>query len=298
EIGTGRRAYRRASARARQGLPDPLTSFSGATTKTAPVGGSFDRLASCVNPYLLAPSRNWWQGNGGVNEWAAPASVPTVSTPTPTNGLSLASHLASSISIPGVCGPVSLPFKNAFWSFARASHLVRLPVRGIRKWRRQLDHRRPLGERLRQVDDIDGTQNQALDEGCQGIHSRTHSLLPCFQRRHRGRFLLGNAGRPAQLGSITRRLLQRPWKLEAVFQHVDVHQEALRHLGLHLGDDAAQLIAVECVEHGGLEIVERAHRLRVRETGRLGDRGQVGAGRGGRGEPAVAAGRTTTDREQ
>src|ERR1700694_2753586 len=63
-----RRAYRGTSARARQGLPDPLTSLSGATTRTAPVGGSFDRLASCVSPYLLAPSRNWWQGNGGVKE--------------------------------------------------------------------------------------------------------------------------------------------------------------------------------------------------------------------------------------
>src|SRR5207253_7338683 len=65
EVETRRRAYRWTSARARQGLPDPLTSFSGATTRTAPVGGSFDRLASCVNPYLLAPSKNWWQGNGG-----------------------------------------------------------------------------------------------------------------------------------------------------------------------------------------------------------------------------------------
>ena len=54
-----RYAYRWTSARARQGLPDPFTSFSGATTNTAPVGGSFARLASCVSPYLFAPSRNW-----------------------------------------------------------------------------------------------------------------------------------------------------------------------------------------------------------------------------------------------
>src|SRR5439155_21954813 len=52
------RAYSWTSARARQGLPDPLTSFSGATSRTAPVGGSFARLASWVRPYLLAPSRN------------------------------------------------------------------------------------------------------------------------------------------------------------------------------------------------------------------------------------------------
>src|SRR5437867_8131968 len=86
------RAYRWTSARARHGLPEPLTSFSGATTRTAPVGGSLARLASCVSPYLLAPRRNRWQGNGGLKEWAAPASVPTVSTPTPTIGASFASH--------------------------------------------------------------------------------------------------------------------------------------------------------------------------------------------------------------
>ena len=54
-----RYVYRWTSARARQGLPDPFTSFSGATTSTAPVAGSLARLASCVSPYLLAPSRNW-----------------------------------------------------------------------------------------------------------------------------------------------------------------------------------------------------------------------------------------------
>ena len=58
ELKPRRRAYRWTSARARQGLPDPLTSFSGATSRTAPVGGSFARLASWVRPYLLAPSRN------------------------------------------------------------------------------------------------------------------------------------------------------------------------------------------------------------------------------------------------
>src|SRR4029077_11145821 len=43
-------AYFWTSARARQGLPDPFTSFSGAANSTAPVGGSFARLASCVRP--------------------------------------------------------------------------------------------------------------------------------------------------------------------------------------------------------------------------------------------------------
>src|SRR5437868_4744182 len=114
ELEVGGCGYRWTSARARHGLPEPLTSLRGATTRTAPVGGSVARLASWVSPYLFAPSRNWWQGNGGLKEWAVPASVPTVSTPTPTSGLSLASHFASSMSIPGVCGPVSLALRNAF----------------------------------------------------------------------------------------------------------------------------------------------------------------------------------------
>src|SRR5439155_171695 len=58
EIETRGCAYRWTSARARHGLPDPLTSFNGATTRTAPVGGSFARLASWVRPYLFAPRRN------------------------------------------------------------------------------------------------------------------------------------------------------------------------------------------------------------------------------------------------
>src|SRR6202022_2048065 len=37
ELEALRRAYRWTSARVRKGLPDPLTSFSGATTRTAPV---------------------------------------------------------------------------------------------------------------------------------------------------------------------------------------------------------------------------------------------------------------------
>ena len=41
------------------------------------------RFCSWVRPYLPLPIRNEWHGNGGSNEWAAPASVPTVSTPTP-----------------------------------------------------------------------------------------------------------------------------------------------------------------------------------------------------------------------
>ena len=62
----------------------------GATIATAPVGGSSARFASCVRPYLPAPSRKLCAGNGGSKEWAAPASVPTVSTPKPTIGASSA----------------------------------------------------------------------------------------------------------------------------------------------------------------------------------------------------------------
>ena len=45
------------SASARTGLPVPLVSFSGATTNSAPVGGSEARFASCVTPYFPAPRR-------------------------------------------------------------------------------------------------------------------------------------------------------------------------------------------------------------------------------------------------
>src|SRR5712664_1113714 len=79
-LSSGHRCTR---ARARHGLPDPLTSLSGATMSIAPVAGSRARLASWVRPYLFAPSRKVWQGNAGLKECEAPASVPTVSTPTP-----------------------------------------------------------------------------------------------------------------------------------------------------------------------------------------------------------------------
>src|SRR5690606_34990347 len=74
---------RSTSASTRAGLPDPPTIGSGAAMTTAPVGGSFARFCSCVSPYLSLPSSRAWQGNGGSNECATPASVPTVSTPIP-----------------------------------------------------------------------------------------------------------------------------------------------------------------------------------------------------------------------
>ena len=45
------------SASARTGLPVPPVSFSGATTSSAPVGGSEAWFASCVTPYFPAPRR-------------------------------------------------------------------------------------------------------------------------------------------------------------------------------------------------------------------------------------------------
>ena len=53
---------------------------------------------------------------GRVEECAAPASVPTVSIPSPMTGASSASQVAQATLIPGVCGPVSFALRNASWS--------------------------------------------------------------------------------------------------------------------------------------------------------------------------------------
>src|ERR1700737_3180163 len=92
--------------------------------------------------------------------------------------------------------------------------------------------------------------------------------------------------------------LQPPGKFEAVLQHVDVHQEALRHLGVDLGDDTAQLVTVDGIERRLLEVPQLADQLRSWEPGPLRDRSQVGAGRRGGREPLVAARRAATDGEQ
>ena len=74
---------------------------------------------------MPAPSSIAWQGNGGSNECAAPASVPTVSTPKPITGDSSASQRAHSTDTPGVCGPVSFALRNSSWECDRASQPVR-----------------------------------------------------------------------------------------------------------------------------------------------------------------------------
>src|SRR6185437_14879882 len=81
-------------ARARHGLPEPPLIGSGPASTTAPRGGSRARFCSWVSPYLPAPSSDAWQGNGGSKECAAPASVPTVSTPSPISSSLVASHCA------------------------------------------------------------------------------------------------------------------------------------------------------------------------------------------------------------
>jgi len=74
---------------------------------------------------LPAPSRKLWHGNGVENEWAAPASMPTVSVPRPKIGVDSASHWAHSTETPGLCGPVSVTLSAASWLSARASQPVR-----------------------------------------------------------------------------------------------------------------------------------------------------------------------------
>jgi hypothetical protein len=92
---------------------------------SVPVGGSCARFCSWVSPYLPLPISAAWHGNGGSKEWAAPASVPTVSTPTPMTGACSPSQRAQSGETPGVCGPVSSAFRNRSWDDDRASQPVR-----------------------------------------------------------------------------------------------------------------------------------------------------------------------------
>src|SRR5690606_36258699 len=112
-------------ASTRTGLPEPPTMGSGGATTSAPVAGSRSRLRSMVSPYLPAPCMKAWQGKAGSKEWAAPASVPTVSTPSPMTGASSASQRAHSTEMPGVCGPFSSALRKVSWAPARASQPVR-----------------------------------------------------------------------------------------------------------------------------------------------------------------------------
>src|SRR5207237_4285935 len=71
-----------------------------------------------------------------------------------------------------------------------AADLVRLPVRSVGEGRWKLEHRRPLRQRLGQVDDVNGSGGQALDEGRQAIDARTQFTPPfvCSARGNSKRF--------------------------------------------------------------------------------------------------------------
>ena len=62
---------------------------------------------------MPAPCMMVWFGNGGSNPPAWPASVPMVSTPTPSTSRSWASIRDASASKPGLCGPSAATFRNA-----------------------------------------------------------------------------------------------------------------------------------------------------------------------------------------
>jgi len=93
---------------------------------------------------------------------------------------------------------------------------------------------------------------------------------------------------------LANRALQGPGKLEAVFEHVHVHQKARWHFRLHLSDDTGEPVVFDGGERGGLEFIELAHGLRPLDACRFRDPRQVGAGCGGGRKPAVTAGRAAT----
>src|SRR5699024_1488723 len=122
------RDQRSMSASTRAGDPEPPTIGNGPAITTAPVGGSRRRFCSWVSPYLSLPISSAWQGNIGSNPAAAPASVPTVSTPIPTTGDSSATQRAHSADRPGECGPASSALVISCCECERASQPVRTSI--------------------------------------------------------------------------------------------------------------------------------------------------------------------------
>src|SRR6266851_2774925 len=90
-------------AMARSGLPEPLTILSGAAITIAPVVGNRCRFIRLVRPNLPAPCMKVWLGKAGSNPPACPASVPTVSTPTPRMSRSFARNAEHDGWKPGEC---------------------------------------------------------------------------------------------------------------------------------------------------------------------------------------------------
>src|SRR5712691_5157543 len=90
-------------AMTRSGLPEPLTILSGAAITIAPVVGNRCRFTRLVRPNLPAPCMKVWLGKAGSNPPACPASVPTVSTPTPRMSRSSARNAEHDGWKPGEC---------------------------------------------------------------------------------------------------------------------------------------------------------------------------------------------------
>src|SRR5215472_13514554 len=80
---------------------------------TEPVGGSNSRFTRLVMPNLPEPCIMVWFGNGGVKVPAWPASVPTVSTPTPRISRSIARNSEHVWWKPGECAPSAATLRNS-----------------------------------------------------------------------------------------------------------------------------------------------------------------------------------------
>src|SRR5690625_6330050 len=72
---------------------------------TVSVVGSWSRSSSWAIPYSPAPMKKSLHVKIGSNPAAAPASVPTVSTPRPCSEVSWATYFAASEDNPGLVGP-------------------------------------------------------------------------------------------------------------------------------------------------------------------------------------------------
>ena len=84
--------------------PDPPTIGSGATTSTAPVGGSWARCCRLVRPHLPAPIRKWWHGNGGSKPRRGARVGADGLDAEPGTGESCAIHRAPRRTRPGCAG--------------------------------------------------------------------------------------------------------------------------------------------------------------------------------------------------